>query len=359
VSTRVRVGIDARLATRGLGIAQFIFNLTEQVAAHMDVIWFGHPGAAPRCVAGVRSLAGLPYPVLESRFGRVTVERERLNLFHFTGNTGWTTPGPVPFVLTVHDVIFLDSGLRSRRLRQIGGHRYARWNLRRAVRQASSVVSVSQTSAHALTRQFPGLRVKVIPNASDVPPDTTGGSGKRDSAIVFASKDPRKGLELAYRAWVAAGRIPRQLEVLGGGGIPRRFEKEAAEDLRHGRVNLLPYLSRDQLHESIRRARVLIYPSSDEGFGLPVLEAMASGTPVIAGLASATLEVGGDAIACIDRGDAISSIAGLLQRLSIDEQWRERLIQAGLRRARHFSWSETGQQYVTLYNSIVQEHSTN
>jgi glycosyltransferase involved in cell wall biosynthesis len=260
----------------------------------------------------------------------------------------------VPFVLTVHDLIFFASGIRQRRLRQIGGHRYARWNLRRAVRHASSVVTVSQTSARELSRQFPDLSTQVIPNASDVLPETSGNSEKRDSAIVFASKDPRKGLELAYRAWLAAGRTPKQLQVLGGGGVPRRFEREAAEDLRHGRVSVLPYLSRDQLLDSVRRASVLIYPSSDEGFGLPVLEAMASGTPVIAGLAPATLEVGGDAIACIDRQDATSSIARLLQRLSRDEQWREQLIQAGLRRARHFSWLETGKQYLTLYKSVVQ-----
>ena len=351
-SSRLRVGIDARLAVRGLGIAQFILNLTRQIAPHVDVIWFGDPAAAPDGVASVHSIRGLPYPALDSAYGRFVAKSYELDVFHFTGNTGWTTGGPVPFVLTVHDVIFMDSGVRGRRTRQIAGHRYARWNLRRAIRHASAVATVSQASADRLARHFPNLSIAVIPNATDVPTPRSQETKSFDFALAFGSRDPRKGLDLAYRGWVASGRTPGRLYVLCGGGLDTGFRRVAATDVDAGRVKLLPYLSRADLLDWIRRAGVLLYPSLDEGFGLPVLEAMASGTPVITGLAPVTVEVGGDAVSHIDPLDPVTSIAELLQKLAADKQWRSELARAGLRRAQTFSWSSSAARYLALYEVV-------
>jgi glycosyltransferase involved in cell wall biosynthesis len=353
VTRRLRIGIDARLAGRGLGIAQFILNLTKEIAPFADVIWFGDPRIAPEWVASVRSLNALPYPALDSPYGRFLVANEEVDLFHFAGNTGWTARGPIPFVLTLHDVIFLTSGVQQRTLRQIVGHRYARWNLPRTLRSASAVVTVSQTSAREIDRLFPYVHVSVILNASDMPHVAAMHGKSFESALVFASRDPRKGLELAYRAWVKAGRVPPQLKVLGGAGVPERFRKLAADDLKSERVILLPYVSRELLKESIRRAGVLIYPSSEEGFGLPVLDAMTLGTPVITGLAPVTLEIGGDAIARIDPGDPVPSIAGLLRRLAVNTQWRAHLVRAGRHRASQFSWAKSAQHYISIYETLL------
>lgn len=348
----MRIGIDARLATRGLGIAQFILNLTEQIASSADVTWFGEPAAAPRCVASVRSLRGLPYPVLDSPYGRWLARKERIDVFHFTGNTGWTLPGSPPFVLTVHDLIFLDSPVRRHTLRQVVGHRYARWVVRRAIGHASAVVTVSETSAKSITRHFPDVAVRVIPNATDASPREYTDGKNFEFAVVFSSRDPRKAVELAYRAWVAAGRTPPQLKVLAGGGVPEGFCELAASDLESGAVEMVGYLDRAQLLDLIQHAGVLLYPSTQEGFALPVLEAMAMGTPVIAGLAPVTLEVGGPAIARIDPADPVPSISRLLRRMGVDADWRRQLVQLGQRRARNFSWSESGRQYLELYKAI-------
>jgi len=350
-SKRLRVGIDGRLVVRGLGIAQFILSLTDQIAEYVDVIWFGHPETAPDGVASVQSLRGLPYPALESPYGRFIAKSHHLDIFHFTGNTGWTTRGPVPFILTVHDAIFMDSRVRGRRPRQVAGHRYARWNLRRAIRHASVVTTVSHASANRLSRHFPDVSLAVIPNATDVPTRVSRQRHSFDFALVFGSHDPRKGLELAYRGWVEAGRTPEQLYVLCGRGLGENFRRVAALDVEAGRVKLVPYLTRAELLDLIRRAGVLLYPSLDEGFGFPVLEAMACGTPVITGLAPATLEVGGDAVARIDPISPVASIAGHLQKLDVDPRLRSELARAGMFRARNFSWSTSAKRYLAVYEA--------
>lgn len=353
MTDRLRIGLDARLAGRGLGIAQLIGNLAEQLAPLAEVVWFGDPRGAPRGIAGVRPLGRLPYPALDSAYGRALASREGLDVFHFTANAGWTRPGPVPFVLTVHDLIFLDTTIRNRGLRQAVGHRYLRWNVPRAARRAAAVITVSQTSADELGTRLPGIRVtEVIPNASDLSPMDSPDGNTFDSALVFSAPDPRKGLELAYLGWVRAGRIPERLLVLGGVGVPERFHGLARKDLKSGRVTIRPYLERDRLHDALRRAGVLIYPSTHEGFGLPVLEAMAAGTPVISGLAPATLEVGGDAIARIDPKDPVRSIASQLQRMKSDPEWREQLRQAGLRRSGMYSWPKSAEKYLAVYEAV-------
>lgn len=353
MSGKLRIGLDARLAARGLGIAQLIGNLAEQLAPLTDVVWFGDPRKAPGGVAGVRTLDRLPYPALDSGYGRALAGREELDVFHFTANAGWTRPGPVPFVLTVHDLIFLHTRIREQGIRQAVGHRYLRWNVPRAARQAAAVVTVSQTSAAEVDRHLTGVRVaEVIPNASDLPPIDAPDGNRFDCAVAFSAPDPRKGLELAYRGWVQAGRIPDRFEVLGGVGVSKGFQLLAAEDLRSGRARILPYLERDQLHERLRRAGVLVFPSKEEGFGLPVLEAMAAGTPVIAGLAPATIEVGGDAIARIDPADPVRSIAESLRRLQVDAEWRAHLQRAGLRRAQAYSWAKSAERYLAVYESV-------
>jgi alpha-1,3-rhamnosyl/mannosyltransferase len=194
---------------------------------------------------------------------------------------------------------------------------------------------------------------EVIPNASELDPHESLEGRAFQSALVFSARDPRKGLELAYRGWVAAGRVPEQLQVLAGGGIPKGFHTLAADDLKSGRVVVLPYVAREQLLDILRQAGVLIYPSSVEGFGLPVLEAMATGTPVISGLAPATLEVGGDAIVRIEASDPVASIARHLQMMQADDDWRAELRAKGLRRAGRYSWSRSAEQYLAVYKSVL------
>src|SRR2546423_14841086 len=131
----MKIALDARHAAQGLGISTFIVHLAEQLAAcdGIDVIWLGDPACAPEGISSVLRVDRLPYPALDGPAGRALVRTARADIIHFTGNTGWGRPGPVPSVLTLHDLIFVSSSVRGRTVRQIIGHRYSRRLLRRAV----------------------------------------------------------------------------------------------------------------------------------------------------------------------------------------------------------------------------------
>src|SRR4029078_1094598 len=96
-----------------------------------------------------------PYPLLDSRLGHREARHARVDVMHFTGNSGWGRPRSVPFVLTVQDLVFMDSAWRGRPARQVVGHRYQRLNVRRAAGAAAAVVVPSEATAAAARRALP------------------------------------------------------------------------------------------------------------------------------------------------------------------------------------------------------------
>ncbi|MGH2922129.1 MAG: glycosyltransferase family 4 protein, partial [Gaiellaceae bacterium] len=114
-------------------------------------------------------------------------------------------------------------------------------------------------------------------------------------------------------------------------------------------VELAGHVERDELADLYRGAACLVFPSRYEGFGLPVVEAMASGTPVVAVRAGAVPEVAGDAAVLVEPGDPVA-LAGGIERALAD---RERLIAAGLKRARRYTWAETARQTLAVYRELT------
>ena len=101
--------------------------------------------------------------------------------------------------------------------------------------------------------------------------------------MAFSGRDPRKRVDLALEAVLALGPDAPRLRVLAAAGLPSGFEERAAAAIAAGRVELLGRVPRDQLWSVLSGASALVYPSVAEGFGLPVLEAMAVGVPVVTG----------------------------------------------------------------------------
>jgi glycosyltransferase involved in cell wall biosynthesis len=116
--------------------------------------------------------------------------------------------------------------------------------------------------------------------------------------------------------------------------------------LRERGADLRGHVAADELAKLYREASVLLFPSRYEGFGLPVLEAMASGTPVVAADDEAVREVAGDAVLYADRAGM-----GAAVRRALDE--RSQLVTAGLERARHFSWEETARRTLEVYEEVL------
>jgi glycosyltransferase involved in cell wall biosynthesis len=146
-----------------------------------------------------------------------------------------------------------------------------------------------------------------------------------------------------YQLWLAGPIDPRFLPVL---------QAQIAEFRLTAYVKFLDYVTYAELPALINHAIALVFPSLWEGFGLPVLEAMACGTPVITSNLSSLPEVAGGAALCIDPYD-VQAIAQAMQAIITDASLWQQLRLAGLARARQFSWSKTGQATVEVLQSFL------
>jgi glycosyltransferase involved in cell wall biosynthesis len=264
------------------------------------------------------------------------LRRLRADLVH----TQYALPlrSPCPAVVTVHDLSFArEPGLMSRKNRFV-----FRRVVPRAARGAARVLTVSERTKRDLVELYgvPGERVVVTPNGVDPAFHAASGAGGEPGSYVLAvgAIQARKNQLAALDAADAVG-LP--LVVAGP-------EKDAAlaDELRRRGARLEGYVGTEQLADLYRGAACLVQPSRFEGFGLPVVEAMASGTPVVVVRESALEEVAGDAAVVVERDDLADGIRRALAE-------RDRLVAAGLERARAFSWRKSAERTLAVYREIL------
>ena len=258
-------------------------------------------------------------------------------------------------VLVVHDLAFL-------RFPETAPHMGARWMRRFEDRlmRAAGVIVPSVSAADDL-RELTGVggeRVTVVPHGIDGPEppgrEAIAGTRRRfgiegDYLLFVGGIEPRKNLGALVRAFA---QVPGDARLVIAGG-PVRWIPEATDRLRReieglpdgvrSRVVLTGYVSDADKAALLAGAATLAYPSLYEGFGLPVLEAMACGVPVLASDVSSLPEVAGDAAVLVDPRDD-GAIAAGLARLLEDEALRARLREAGRARAATFTWEEAARR---------------
>jgi len=243
---------------------------------------------------------------------------------------GWRGPS----VVTVHDLSFeRDPSLMGPWDRLV-----FRTVVPRAVRRAARVFAVSERTRRDLVELY-GIddrKIVVTPNAVD-PAFSPGGAS--DGYLLFvgaiqARKDPIAAVD-------AAKEVGLPLVVAG----PAK-DAALARTLRERGAELRGYVEKPQLADLYRGAACLVLPSRFEGFGLPVLEAMACGTPVVAADDPAMREVGGDAAVYAETGGLADAIRQVLAE-------RESRVRAGLERARSFSWDVAAERAVAAYREVL------
>jgi glycosyltransferase involved in cell wall biosynthesis len=273
------------------------------------------------------------------------LRRLRPALVHF--QHALPAASPRPSVITVHDLSFeRDPSVMSWRDRTV-----FRLAVPRSARRADRVIAVSELTKRDLVELY-GLdpaKIVVTPLAADPRFHPDGAAADGDPYVLFVGAlQPRKEPTAAIEALALIGPDAPRI-VIAGPDKGGRAETEAAAGRLGVRAELRGHVSQEELAALYRGAACLVFPSRYEGFGLPVLEAMASGTPVVATTAGALPEVAGEAAVLVEPGNSVA-LAGGIERALAD---RERLREAGLARAAGYSWAETARRTLQVYRELL------
>ncbi len=370
----MRIGIDAR-KLHDFGIGTYIRNLLRELARldhDTDFVLF----CRPNDVNGIRALGENFRPVVE-RAGNYSVSeqlriplalrREKVTLFHAPH---YVLPPLVRCrsVVTIHDCIHL---MFPQYLPNRMALTYARTSMAMAASRATRVLTVSETSKKDIMRFFgtdPG-KIDVIYNAYDerfgVEPREEDVVRVReryqlhDEFILYAGNvKPHKNLERlidAFHLVRSRGLDHLKLVMIGDDISKYASLRHAVHRYQlHNYVRFLGYLPEETLAVMYRLAGVFVFPSLYEGFGLPPLEAMASGTPVVTSNVSSLPEVTGDAAELVDPYEP-QAIADGIYRVLTDVDLRRDLRRKGLARAHQFSWGASVRRVREIYGEVADQ----
>ena len=370
----MRVAIDIR-KLHDFGIGTYVSNLVRQLARldrDSEYVLLARPGDAAAAETVGRNFRVSPlrapnYSLREQLAVPLSVRRAGATLFHAPH---YVLPPLTPCraIVTIHDCIHL-------RFPQYLPNRvasaYAWSQFWTATRRARRVLTVSQASKDDIIyySNIPESKVTVIPNAIDerfhMPRTEEEMVRVRERYqlperfIMYAGNvKPHKNLERLIDAFVALRRGGvDDVGLLLTGTEASRYATLRRAVHRHNlrrHVRFLGYQTTDTLAVLYRLAEVFVFPSLYEGFGLPPLEAIASGTPVVASNVSSIPEVLGDAAILVDPYDS-EAIADGIRRVLEDARLRADLCRRGLERAGHFSWEQSVRRVRRIYGEVDAE----
>jgi glycosyltransferase involved in cell wall biosynthesis len=369
----MRVAIDIR-KLHDYGIGTYVRNLVGQLAKRdgrdQYVLICGRDDAAY-----VRGLGGRfealvegagNYSIAEQFSIPVALKRARVDLFH--------APHYVvsPFtscatVVTIHDCIHLRF---PQYLPNRAAHLYAKGMMRMAARRARRILTVSHASKDDILRylKVPAAKVEVIYNALDerlaTPPPEAEITRVREryqlrsSFVLYAGNiKPHKNVDRLIEAFaiLRKGRRDDLKLLIIGDEISKypNLRRLVHRYQLHQHVRFFGFVPDETLAVLYRLAAVFVFPSLFEGFGLPPLEAMASGTPVVTSNVSSLPEVVGDAALLIDPMNA-GAIADAMRRVLDDPALRADLIRRGCQRVKAFSWERSVARVCEVYGEVTQ-----
>ncbi len=264
-------------------------------------------------------------------------------------------------VVTCHDVI----GMIFPQYFSTSAQLYWKTLLPASLRHADHILTVSTASKRDIVRLvgIPESRITVTPLAakSVFQPQTNPAlltqvrrthNLPRPFCLAVGTLEPRKNLPFLIEAFATAKREDHDLVIVGKRGWDADNVDQRIKQLHLGdRVRIVEYVAEDEVVQLMAGATALLFPSRYEGFGLPVLEAMACGTPVVASTSSSVPEVAGEAVLYADPADLdawrthISNVIG-------DQALRDKLRASGLQRAKQFTWENTAQRTLAVLHDV-------
>jgi glycosyltransferase involved in cell wall biosynthesis len=362
------VGGSVRIANGGVGV--YIYQLVSHLLqvdplGKYFLIRFG-PGRLdiyrhPRVkavflsqsrLAGFKGVFDLPH--------RRLAQELKLDVLHYPNQFGGAfLPRSIKRVVTLHDITPLLFPQMHPRARVMAYRLLARWSLNRCDR----IIVDSNNTRHDLVEHGfarPGKIVTVplgvVSNFATRPGVRPGLRHERSRPFMLTVGvlEPRKNHALLLEVLQRLHRQGEEIDLIIVGRDGWRWvnpvDRPEYANLRHS-VQIRKDIPDDELGEIYKNAAVFVYPSYYEGFGLPILEAMACGTPVVASSTSSLPEVGGNAALYADPHDA-EGFADKVLLLLRDHNLRQRMVAAGFERAKEFSWLRTARHTLSVYQSL-------
>ena len=323
----------------------------------------------------VSSLSSLFYPLWEQWLLPKQTGNNKKNLLHCTGNTA-PLFSSVPLLVTIHDLIFLEKNyLFSKEggsLYQRFGNYYRRLVVPIVARKAKHIITVSEYQRNVIIERLKinPEKISVVYNGVDsrffehaevpVLSNTLMKYGIGFPYIFFmGNTEPRKNTKGAIEAFkIFCEQNPKLTHTLAIKGLTAQQLsqkiKECGAEKYASRIHRLGYIDYADLPLIYQGAAVLWFPSFSEGFGLPIIESMASGTPVITSCTSVMPEIAGDAALYIDPAEP-RQLAIQTQVILQNEALKNELVEKGSKRAACFTWERSTNDLMKVYDRLMGE----
>jgi glycosyltransferase involved in cell wall biosynthesis len=363
------IGLDARTVERapnGLGTyARQLARALIEIDSDNSYIIIRRPDSGPPLAVGPRvrevTLRGDPST---PGFGRA-ISRLGLDLYHSLHHfLPMGLHGP-RVVLTLHDLIWLEhrrlirSGVVAPFTRTVS-HLYARAAMRYAVRRADRIIAISEHSRARAVAYFGlnpsrletvhhGVDHALFPNARD-----DRGPAQPPYFFCLGNSRPYKNMRTAFLAFAVCvlARPDARLVVTGRGDSTAELRHLARQLDIDDQVTFTGLVGHDELITLLHGAVALVFPSLVEGFGLPVLEAMASGCPIVASNCPTLTEIAENAALLCDPTSS-DDFAAAMVRLLDDQPLRSRLRSRGIERAAGFTWARCAERTLGVYEALL------
>lgn len=379
-SPSIRIALSTSSLIRPLtGIGQYTLHLSQALASIPDIelhCFYGYGWSDEAVMREIPHLASIkkwfkrvvpsPYEVSRSlqqtRFNQ-GASRRKPDLYHEPNFLPFHFDGPT--VLTVHDLSYVHHPETHPELRV----RVMNKLLPQAIEKAAHLLADSEFTRQEIITEFGIAPDRVTTTLLGVSKDFTPRPLQQCAKVLQAHRldygryvlavgtlEPRKNLLQVIRAYAAlpkdfARRTP--LVIVGGSGWKSEgTEQELDALLADGRARRLGFVSSDDLPIIYSAAQAFVYPSLYEGFGLPAVEAMASGVPVIVSDRASLPEVVGDAGISLSPED-VTGMRNALLRMGEDAAERQRLAAAGVAQASQFTWARCGRQTADVYRRVL------
>jgi glycosyltransferase involved in cell wall biosynthesis len=385
-TSKMRIGIEAQRLFRphkhGMDrVALELIKKLQVIDKDNEYFIFVKPDQDTSAISetsnfNIVEISGGPYPYWEQIKLPLIASAYKCDILHCTSNTA---PLYVksPLVTTLHDIIYMEESV----LKQITskaswyqkiGNIYRRIIVNGVVKKSHCLITVSDFEKKNISGFFNEKTIKNIktihngvsdhflksPDVIELNKVKTKYNLPDQYMLHIANKDPRKNTKnvlKAFKGFLNTTNVDYKLVLLGYNekDLLTALSEINAKNLID-KIDLLGYVSDQDLPAIYRLSQLFLFPSLREGFGIPIIEAMACGVPVITSNSSSMPEIAGDAACIVNPMESEAILQGIL-KISSDSEYKNELIRKGLERCEQFSWDNMALQVLDVYKKMFNE----